>query len=167
MFDKIKSLIGSLEKSPTPVENIKKVEGSSKSNKPIYDLFEQQAQELFTHENFPIKAKTYLTELINTLKQIDIDLLTIEQQAKIERILGKEIPEVSEIYFSLPKVHAVSVILDSGKTAKQMLIDQFAEFAKKVDLMWQEAVENQSKAMIQKDKIKAIAQQPKKDFFDL
>lgn len=72
-----------------------------------------------------------------------------------------------ETYFSLPKAHAVSVILDNGKTAKQTLIDQFSQYANLISNTWQEAIELQSKALTQNDKINQKVSAPKKDFFDL
>ena len=133
----------------------------------MIELFIQQSSIISENPDLPQKVKPQLDNIVFNLKQIDMMKLPIDIQVKIERILTKDIPFALETYFSLPKAHAVSVILDNGKTAKQTLIDQFAQYASLISNTWQEAVELQSKALTQNDKINQKVSAPKKDFFDL
>lgn len=161
MLDKLKELLKNKETSNKSANNIK-----DNSNE-IIQTFIESSKELTDNANFPAKAKLNLEILVKNLNEVKMDLLTIENQAKIERLLSKEIPEVVDLYFSLPKVHAVSVVLENGKTAKETLIEQFYEYSKRVQDMWTQAIENQSKAIVNQEKMKYKTQEPKKDFFDL
>lgn len=167
MLDKLKELLSDNRVQPNlESDNAPSINPQVNSSQ-VVQYFIEQSKELSDNANFPIKAKTNLELLIRNLSQVKMDLLSIEHQAKIERMLSREIPEVVEIYFSLPKVHAVSVVLENGKTAKETLIEQFRDYANRVETMWTEAVENQSKAMVNQEKMKHKTQEPKKDFFDL
>lgn len=143
------------------------VSQSQKQDNELIVLFVEQAKILSDNPDFPQKAKPHLENIVFNIKQIDMTKLPIEIQVKIERILSKDIPFAVENYFSLPKAHAVSVILENGKTAKQTVIDQFGQYANLLSNVWQEAIELQSKAIVQNEKINHKVQAPKKDFFDL
>lgn len=140
---------------------------AQKHENELISLFIEQAKVLADNPDFPQKAKPHLESIVFNIKQIDMIKLPIEIQVKIERILSKDIPVAVESYFSLPKAHAVSVMLDNGKTAKQTLIDQFGQYANLLSNTWQEAIELQSKLIVQNEKINHKVQAPKKDFFDL
>lgn len=159
MFEQLKNWVK--PSTSTPV-----VEAEQHENE-LIALFIEQAQVISDNPDFPQKAKPHLETVVFNIKQIDMMKLPIEIQVKIERILSKDIPSAVENYFSLPKAHAVSVILDNGKTAKQTLIDQFAQYANLLSTTWQEAIEMQSKMIVQNEKINHKVQAPKKDFFDL
>lgn len=159
MFEQLKNWV---KPSPsTPVVEAQKHENE------LIQLFIEQAKILADNPEFPQKAKPHLESVVFNIKQIDMMKLPIEIQVKIERILSKDIPFAVENYFALPKAHAVSVILENGKTAKQTLIDQFGQYANLLSTTWQEAIEMQSKMIVQNEKINHKVQVPKKDFFDL
>jgi hypothetical protein len=160
MFDKLKNLLSTKQNI---IVNIPQVEFQNE----IYSLFIEQSKELIVHESFPLKAKQHLDSLIQNLKNIDNNILSIEHQARIERILSKEIPQIVEVYFSLPKAHAVSVVLDNGKTAKQIFIEEFLSCSNRISEFWNDAVQIQSKNLINHQNLKNKLNQPKKDFFDL
>ncbi len=159
MFEQLKNWVKSSPSTPV-------VEAQKHENE-LIQLFIEQAKLLGDNPEFPPKAKPHLENVVFNIKQIDMMKLPIEMQVKIERILSKDIPFAVETYFSLPKAHAVSVILENGKTAKQTLIDQFAQYANLLSTTWQEAIEHQSKMVIQNEKINNKVSAPKKDFFDL
>lgn len=157
MFEQLKNWV----KSPTSLSE------SQKNENDLIQLFIEQSLLLQNNPDFPQKAKIQLDNILFNIKQIDMIKLPIEVQVKIERILSKDIPFSVETYFSLPKAHAVSVILDNGKTAKQTLIDQFSQYSLLISTSWQEAIEIQSKMIVQNEKIHHKVQLPKKDFYDL
>lgn len=159
MFEQLKNWV-----KPSQTTSISEVQ---KHENELIDLFIQQSSIISENPDLPQKVKPQLDNIVFNLKQIDMMKLPIDIQVKIERILTKDIPFALETYFSLPKAHAVSVILDNGKTAKQTLIDQFSQYANLISNTWQEAVELQSKALTQNDKINQKVSTPKKDFFDL
>lgn len=159
MFEQLKNWV-----KPSPATSISEVQ---KHENELIELFIQQSAVISENPDLPQKVKHQLDNIVFNLKQIDMMKLPIDIQVKIERILTKDIPFALETYFSLPKAHAVSVILDNGKTAKQTLIDQFSQYANLISNTWQEAIELQSKALTQNDKINQKVSTPKKDFFDL
>lgn len=167
MLDKVKELLNKSKQPSSVADNSPIPELVQENGSQVVRCFVEESKELSENANFPVKAKANLEVLIKNLHQIKLELLSFENQAKIERMLSKEIPEVVEVYFSLPKVHAVSVVLENGKTAKETLIEQFRDYANRVETMWTEAIENQSKAMVNQEKMKYKTQEPKKDFFDL
>lgn len=159
MFEQLKNWV-----KPSPTASL--TENQTHEND-LIQLFIEQAKILNDNPDFPQKAKPQLENIVFNIKQIDMMKLPIEVQVKIERILSKDIPFAVETYFSLPKAHAVSVILENGKTAKQTLIDQFSQYATLLSNTWQEAIEMQSKMVVQNEKINNKVSTPKKDFFDL
>lgn len=159
MFEQLKNWVK--PSASTSISEIQKHENE------LIELFIQQSSVISENPDLPQKVKPQLDNIVFNLKQIDMMKLPIDIQVKIERILTKDIPFALETYFSLPKAHAVSVILDNGKTAKQTLIDQFSQYANLISNTWQEAIELQSKALTQNDKINQKVSTPKKDFFDL
>lgn len=159
MFEQLKNWV-----KPSPSTSISEIQ---KHENELIELFIQQSAVISENPDLPQKVKPQLDNIVFNLKQIDMMKLPIDIQVKIERILTKDIPFALETYFSLPKAHAVSVILDNGKTAKQTLIDQFSQYANLISNTWQEAIELQSKALTQNDKINQKVSAPKKDFFDL
>ena len=159
MFEQLKNWV-----KPSPSTSISEIQ---KHENELIELFIQQSAVISENPDLPQKVKPQLDNIVFNLKQIDMMKLPIDIQVKIERILTKDIPFALETYFSLPKAHAVSVILDNGKTAKQTLIDQFSQYANLISNTWQEAIELQSKALTQNDKINQKISAPKKDFFDL
>lgn len=159
MFEQLKNWV-----KPSPTASVSE---SLKHENDLIQLFIEQSKVLNDNPDFPQKAKPQLENIIFNINQIDMMKLPIEVQVKIERILSKDIPFAVETYFSLPKAHAVSVILENGKTAKQTLIDQFAQYANLLSSTWQEAIEMQSKMVVQNEKINNKVSAPKKDFFDL
>lgn len=163
MLSQFKYLLEDVKKDSAKVESANG--GSIESE--IIKLFIVQSKELSDNPNFPVKAKANLDQLILNLRQLKMPLMSIENQANVERILSKEIPNVVDLYFSIPKAHAVSVILENGKTAKDTLIEQFRDYAKKIEQMLQDTLEQQSQAMVQQEKVKNKVQAPKIDFFDM
>lgn len=159
MFEQLKNWV-----KPSPSTSIVEVQ---KHENELISLFIEQAKILIDNIDFPQKAKPHIDNIVFNIQQIDMMKLPIDIQVKIERILSKDIPFSVETYFSLPKAHAVSVILDNGKTAKQTLIDQFSQYAHLLSSTWQEAIEQQSKMIVQNEKINHKVSIPKKDFFDL
>jgi len=159
MFEQLKNWVK--PSASTSISEIQKHENE------LIELFIQQSSVISENPDLPQKVKPQLDNIVFNLKQIDMMKLPIDIQVKFERILTKDIPFALETYFSLPKAHAVSVILDNGKTAKQTLIDQFSQYANLISNTWQEAIELQSKALTQNDKINQKVSTPKKDFFDL
>ena len=164
MLEQFKDLLTKLKDAPAQAV-VASTHGSIESE--IVKLFIDQSKELSDNPNFPVKAKANLDQLILNLRQLNMSLMSIENQARVERILSKEIPNVVDLYFSIPKAHAVSVILENGRTAKDTLIEQFRDYAKKVEQMLQDTLEQQSQAMVQQEKIKNKVQKPKIDFFDM
>ena len=159
MFEQLKNWVRS-----SPSASV--VEAQKHENE-LIQIFIEQAKILGDNPDFPPKAKPHLENIVFNIKQIDMIKLPIETQVKLERILSKDIPIAVETYFSLPKAHAVSVILENGKTAKQTLIDQFGQYANLLSNTWQDAINQQSKILVQNEKINNKVSAPKKDFFDL
>lgn len=153
--------------SNTTVAQNQSPNNQTKNENQLIQVFIDQSKELLEHPDLPIKAKPQIENIIFNIKQIDMRSLCIDTQVKIERILSKDIPFATQTYFSLPKAHAVSVILENGKTAKQTLIDQFAQYSQLLSTTIQESIEQQSKQVVINEKIIHKTSTPKKDFFDL
>lgn len=144
-----------------------KSDTSMTSEQKIIDDFGAYCRNWVNNENFPKKSHTTLEDIHKNLKEIDFNALSLEDFATIKRYLEKDIPQMVELYFSLPKAHAVSFILENGKTAKQNLMEQLCEYASKISLLWTQAVENKTKLLMQKQKNAFVPQAKKIDFFDL
>jgi hypothetical protein len=144
---------------------IKKDTNYSKENNELFNLFYEQVNIINSNENIPQKVKISLEKLIIVLKSIDMMRISIEGQSQIEKILSREIPYQIENYLILPKAHAVSILLENGKTAKQTLIDVINKDCKLIEDTWNEAVEKHVQNLVNKEKSKK--ETIKKDFFDL
>ncbi len=152
MFDKLKSVFQEEKKVYQP-----------KDRQACINLFTEQSDELMNHPSFPNKAKHALSSILHQISQIDMMKLNIDNQFKIEKILSKDIPYSVDAYFSIPKAHAVSVVIKEGKTAKDIFIDQFFKFEQDLKDIVQKSIEDQTKKLMEKPK-EFIA---KKDFYDL
>ncbi len=126
-------------------------------------LFMEQSEDLMNHALFPAKAKSVLSSLNHQLSQIDIMKLSIDNQFKIERTITQEIPHAVDSYFSIPRAHAVSVVIKDGKTAKDIFIEKFEEFDKKLKNIIQDSIDEKTKKLMEKPK----EYHAKKDFYDL
>lgn len=133
----------------------------------MVNSFLNYANELLNDSNFPQKAAAFLKTITENIPNLDFSKLTLEKQLQIENILSVQIPSVSQHYFSIPKAHAVSVIIDNGKTAKQILIDQFSKFNDIINSALQEIIQNNAKKLVENVKHPDLVKKPKKDFFDL
>ena len=85
----------------------------------------------------------------------------------IRKIIEKDIPVMVELYMSLPKAHAVSFILENGKTSKDTFILKLNDYHKKISEIWSLAVEEKTKLLLQRQKKVIGPVAVKKDFFDL
>ena len=165
MFEQLKNFVISttalISTSEAPADK------KGENNNELIQLFTEQAKELLLNTDLPQKLKPQIESIIFHINEIEMISLPIETQVKIERILSKDIPAAVESYLSLPKAHAVSVILENGKTAKQTLIDQFAKYSDLLLFTLQEAVDHNSKMLVENEKINVKVNVVKKDFFDL
>lgn len=139
----------------------------SNNNLELVDIFISQVNTLYSHPDFPQKAKTHLDSIIFQLKSLKLASVSIDSQVKIENILSRDIPNSIDAYFSLPKAHAVSVVLDNGKTAKQSLIDQFFSFSQLLSDTIQKDIEEKSNLIVRNESINLKLSSLKKDFFEL
>jgi hypothetical protein len=162
MFEQLKNLAKNSQEIPITTTN-----NSKKHENELINNFMEQVHVLVKNPDLPKNCKSHLETILFDIKQIDMIKLPIETQVKIERILSKDIPFAIDTYFSLPKAHAVSVILDNGKTAKQTLIDQLFQYVNLLSTTLQDSIEAQTQALVKIEKIDHKLATPKKDFFDL
>lgn len=151
----------------TPIPTIETVIPEMNKDQQILNEFEKTCEKLIQHENFPKKAKDYLDKIIKTVKQINLETISLEDQVKIRRNLELLIPDTINTYLALPKAHAVSVIVEKNKTSKELLIDKLSEYEKQLDLLSIKAIEEQTAQMIKKQKASNNQPAIKKDFFDI
>lgn len=137
------------------------------SEQKIISQFEKFYIKMQTHENFPKGGIQSLESILRTLKEIDSQTVSIQEQALIRKIVEKDLPSMVELYFSLPKAHAVSFILENGKTSKQTLIDKLISLTKQVNTIWDESVVEKTALLLKKQKATSQPLITKKDFFDL
>lgn len=145
---------------------------NSQSNAPksaemlIIEDFAAYIQKMSEDANVPKKALAHLTDLLNLAKNIKFDDMTLDNQSLVRRIIQIDSKELLEVYLSLPKAHAVSVVLENGKTAKQTVIDNVLGLYNRVNKICTETVEQKTELLLKKQKISQLKQQ-RKDFFDL
>ena len=148
-------------------------EHSSLSNAPqtpeqkIIHSFEDFSASLISNDNFPRKSHETLNSIVKVLKEIDFQTINLPDQALIRKIIEKDVPAIVELYMSLPKAHAVSFILENGKTSKDTFILKLNDYQKKISEIWSVAVEEKTKLLLQRQKKSIGPLAVKKDFFDL
>jgi hypothetical protein len=132
----------------------------------IIENFSSYIQTLTQDENVPKKAINHLTEILNLVKTINFDDMTLENQSLVRRILELDAHQLLDVYLSLPKAHAVSVVLENGKTAKQTVIDNVFGLYNKINEINTQTIEQKTEKLLKKQKVSQMKQQ-RKDFFDL
>jgi hypothetical protein len=120
-----------------------------------------------SHANFPKRVQEPLDKILATLHSVDFEAIDLPEQSLIKKIIDREIPQNIDAYLSLPKAHAVSVILENGKTSKDNLIEKMFSFSQQINLIWDRAVEEKTKQLMKQQKKTVEIHEAKKDFFDL
>ncbi len=165
MLNKIKDFISQKSTeitAPTPV--VVPVETSEQK---VITQFEKFTEEMKAHENFPKRGTQSLDNILKTLNEMDSETIGLQEQVLIRKIVERDIPQMVELYLSLPKAHAVSFILENGKTSKDTLIDKLITTAKQVENIWEIAVVEKTNLLIKKQKAVSKPSVAKKDFFDM
>jgi hypothetical protein len=132
----------------------------------IIEDFAAYIQTMSQDANVPKKALAHLTDLLNLAKNIKFDDMTLDNQSLVRRIIQVDSKQLLEVYLSLPKAHAVSVVLENGKTAKQTVIDNVLGLYNRVNQIVTETIEQKTELLLKKQKIAQLKEQ-RKDFFDL
>jgi len=132
----------------------------------IIENFANYIQNLTQDENVPKKAIGHLNDILNLVKTINFDDMTLENQSLVRRILELDVHQLLDVYLSLPKAHAVSMVLENGKTAKQTVIDNVYGLHQKINEINAETIEQKTAKLLKKQKVSQMKQQ-RKDFFDL
>lgn len=168
MFNQIKDFIyknnreQQLPNLPEPLQ-VQELRSEDK----VINNFRKFTENMKVHENFPQRGIKSLEEIIRIISEIDYDAIEFENQALIRKIIEKDIPEMVDIYLSLPKAHAVSFIIENGKTSKDTLLEKLIKIARQIDNIWQTAVIKKTEHLIKKNKNVSKHQEAKKDFFDM
>ena len=118
------------------------------------------------NSELPKKSIHHLKDLAKIVTEMNFNDLSLDDQARIRRMMEKEVPHMFEVYISLPKAHAVSVKLENGKTSKENLVDNIHELYNKYHTLWTQAVEIKTKQLMAKNNAHQKTER-KIDFFDL
>lgn len=132
----------------------------------IIDNFETYIFELESNTDSPKKMVQNLKDILVLVKDIKFNDMELEDQSLVRRILESDTKIMVDVYFSLPKAHAVSVVLENGKTAKETLIENTRNLYNKINQIWIDSVNKKTEALLKKQKV-AQKMERKKDFFDL
>lgn len=165
MFQKIKSIL-SIKDDEVVTTQPTIVPPASSENKTVVN-FEQYIHPFINNIDFPIGAKSSLNEIMRLIKDINFQDLNFEKQSDIRRILEKDILDICTNYLSVPKAHAVSFILQNGKTLKATLIEQLGQYQHQINVIWNEAVTEKTNMILKGQKTNKDAQSKKRDFFDM
>lgn len=163
MLNKIKDFISqkSAELDPIPIVI------AQTSEQKVIMQFQNFTDETRLHDNFPKRGIQSLENILKTLSEMDSKTISLQEQVLIRKIVERDIPQMVELYLSLPKAHAVSFILENGKTSKDTLIDKLTTIAKQVESIWEVIVLEKTNLLIKKQKTVSQTAVVKKDFFDL
>lgn len=129
--------------------------------------FEEAVNQWLANPDFPKRMHDPLHNILKTVKEIEFEAITMPEQILIHKIMDTEIPEMVRLYLSLPKGHAVSFILENGKTSKDTMIEKGHSYHKKISDIWQHAVEEKTRQLVKQQKKEITITAQKKDFFDL
>lgn len=132
----------------------------------IIDNFEKYIQSLNDNSNVPKKAIQHLNEILILTRDINFDDMSIDNQSLIRRILEVDTKTLMDVYLSLPKAHAVSVVLENGQTAKQTVIENVHNLYNKINEIFVDAINKKTELLLKKQKV-AQLKEKRKDFFDL
>lgn len=163
MLDRLKTFFWGTE-NPTPVEP---PAPSMSDDAMMLIKFSHKIEVLANNSDFPKRAIEALESLYQTIKQVDLKSLDIREQFNIKKMLETDIPQMLEIYCSLPKAYAVSYILENGKTSKDTLIEQICVFNKKISNMNDDILTSRANQLLKQQKTIDISHKKEKDFFDL
>lgn len=168
MLNKIKNLIiqKTNEIQATVASPIVPIVEQTQEQQVIHN-FTAFISEMKAHDGFPKKGITFLEDILKTIQEMDSQTIGLQEQATIRKIVEKDIPQMIELYLSLPKAHAVSFILENGKTSKDTLIDKLSSQAKQVSHIWDNAVVEKTNLLLKKQKATTQPAAIKKDFFDM
>ena len=144
--------------SPVDKEKEKSVEEK------LLDAFDDYVISLGS--SVPQKATYHLNELSRLLRGLNFNDYSLEVQSEMRKMIEVDIKIMISTYLSIPKAHAVSVVLENGRTAKDMLIENLSKMNNRIDFFYNQMVEEKSKFLLQKEKISKAVER-KKDFFDL
>lgn len=164
MLNKIKDFIS--QKSAELVAPAPLVVAQTSEQK-VITQFQNFTDEMRLHDNFPKRGIQSLENIFKTLSEMDSQTISLQEQVLIRKIVERDIPQMVELYLSLPKAHAVSFILENGKTSKDTLIYKLITTAKQVENIWELAVVEKTNLLIKKQKAVSKTALVKKDFFDL
>lgn len=168
MLNKIKQFINATNEqfqsltetaSPAPI-------APQSSEEKIIAHFEDYVAELGKNDNFPKKAIQHLNEILVLSKGINFDDMTIDNQTLVRRIIEVDTRLFIDVYLTIPKAHAVSVILENGKTAKDTLIENIRNLYNKINQICEETITQKTELLLKKQKI-AQLKEKRKDFFEL
>lgn len=163
MLNKLKNFINQktneIQSAPVVVQETQE--------KKIVNSFNTFVQDMKVHDGFPKKGIQFLEDILKVLYEMDTQTISLQEQANIRKIVEKEIPHMVELYFSVPKAHAVSFILENGKTSKDTLIDKLSKLSKQISDIWDNAVIEKTNLLVKKQKEISKPKVAKKDFFDM
>ena len=162
MFNKIKDFISNVANDVIPEPTIE-----DSQEKKIINNFERFIDEMRVHDNFPKKGIAFLENILQTINEMQEQNIGLQEQVTIRKIVEQDITQVVNIYLSLPKAHAVSFILENGKTAKDTLIEKLSSQEKQISSIWEETVIEATNQLIKKQKATTRVAVAKVDFFDL
>lgn len=146
--------------------NVNQADTSKSAEMLIIEDFAAYIQNVIKNENVPKKAITHLNDLLTLARSINFDDMTLDNQSLVRRIIEIDSKQLLEVYLSLPKAHAVSVVLENGKTAKQTVIDNILGLYNRVNQICAETIEQKTELLLKKQKISQLKEQ-RKDFFDM
>ena len=133
----------------------------------IINDFIRLTEEMKVNEKFPQRGIQSLEFILKILIEINYDSIEFEEQSLIRKIIEKEIPQMIDIYLSLPKAHAVSIILENGKTSKDTLLNKLITLSKQLEKIWDATVLEKTQELVKKEKNISKISVIKKDFFEM
>lgn len=140
---------------------------ATKTKRPSVETFLMKSRLYRNDSEFPKAGKDILSRMEAILSGMDFSVVSTEDLAKLERGISIEIPKAAQAYFAIPKAHAVSVVLENGKTAKQTFVDQLGVWSEWVAKLGDEAVSAKTKALLEQHDVARKVEAKKIDFFDM
>ncbi|NCQ51772.1 hypothetical protein GW796_07755 [archaeon] len=166
MLQKFKEFMNSTNNQIQSIQNQDVTEVLKSAESKIIDRFEDFVSESNSDSNVPRKVIQYFKEILVLAKDIHFDDMTLDNQSLVRKIIDVDTRTMLHVYLSIPKAHAVSVILDNGKTAKDTLIENTHNLYNKINQICEETLVLKTELLLNKQKISKKVER-KKDFFDL
>lgn len=143
-------------------DNKKEKEVNKKTSK---DNFNEIVHSFEQNADIPNKVKDSLRYIV---KMIDkINFTNVEEDSKLDCYLLKDIPNIIKQYLRIPKVQAVSMVMENNKTAKEVLVENIESYKNKIHILIEEFSNQQQENLLKIEKINEIKSEIKQDFFDI